>query len=230
MPRPSKNLDLALLDAGRALFPQAGCAGLSVRAVAEQAGANLGMFHYHFKTKDNFLRSLLQQVYEELFEGLSGAALEDGPALERLRHALNVAAGVLVVHRKVIARVWMDAVSGEPVAVDFLQRNVPRHIGLLYGLVQQAQDDGAIAPLAPIQCVAMLMGSVALPIVFASGLVEVAIPVPAFQQQFQQQVMSADGIAQRVDLALAALRPAAAPAATARRSTPRRPRKASLKD
>jgi AcrR family transcriptional regulator len=205
MPRPSKNLDLAMLQAGRELFPRAGCAGLSVRAVAEQAGANLGMFHYHFKTKENFLRTLLQQVYEEMFAGLSDAAALEGPAIERLRAALNRAAGLMLTHRKVFARVWMDATSGEAVATEFLQANVPRHIALLLGLIQQAQKQGALAPLPPIQCIAMLMGSVAMPILFASGLVEVAMPSPAFQRNFDAHVMSAAGIAQRVDLALAAL-------------------------
>jgi AcrR family transcriptional regulator len=219
MPRPSKNLDLALLQAGRALFPQAGCAGLSVRAVAEQAGANPGMFHYHFKTKENFLRALLQQVYEEMFDGLSGAVAHDGPAIDRLRDAMNSVALLLLTHRKVFARVWMDAVSGEPVASDFLRRNAPRHIGILLALIEQAQDEGTLRVLPPIQCVATLMGSVALPIVFASGLVEVAMPAPAFQRQFEQQVMSREGIAQRVDLALDALR-AEAPA-TAARTKPR---------
>jgi AcrR family transcriptional regulator len=67
MPRPSQNLDLALLQAGHALFPDAGCARLSVRAVAAAAGVNVGMFHYHFRSKDDFLRALLAQVYEDVF-------------------------------------------------------------------------------------------------------------------------------------------------------------------
>ncbi|HEX6704966.1 MAG TPA: TetR/AcrR family transcriptional regulator [Albitalea sp.] len=215
MPRPSQNLDVALLQAGRELFPRAGCAGLSVRAVADQAGVNPGMFHYHFKTKDNFLRALLQQVYEEMFAGLAGAALEDGPAVDRLRHALTAVGGLLVQHRKVFARVWMDATAGEPVATEFLRANAPRHIGLLFHLVQEAQAAGALRPLPPFQCVSMLMGSVGLPIVFASGLVEVALP-PAAQRQFERDVMSPAGIAERVDLALRALR--AAPAKRARSS------------
>lgn len=194
-----------MLQAGRDLFPRAGCAGLSVRAVAEQAGANLGMFHYHFKTKENFLRTLLQQVYEEMFAGLSDAAAHEGPAIERLRAALNRAAGLMLTHRKVFARVWMDATSGEPVATEFLQANVPRHLALLFGLVQQAQQEGALRPLPPIQCIAMLMGSVAMPILFAAGLVEVVMPAAAFRRNFDAHVMSPAGIAQRVDLALAAL-------------------------
>jgi len=208
MPRPSRNLDLALLQAGRELFPQAGCGRLSVRAVAERAGANVGMFHYHFKTKDNFLRTLLQQVYEEIFAGLSQAATRPGAAIDSLRGALLAAAALLVRHRRVIARVWMDAVAGEPVATEFVRRNAPRHVGMLMELVQQAQHEGALRELPPLQCVATLMGAVALPVVFAAGLVEVAFPVPAFQRQFSVQVMSEQAIAQRVDLALAALRAA----------------------
>src|SRR5437868_7364988 len=181
MPRPSKNLDVAMLQAGRELFPQAGCSGLSVRAVAEQAGANLGMFHYHFKTKENFLRTLLQQVYEEMFDGLTHAIAHEGPALERLREALVVVGGLLREHRKVFARVWMDAVSGEPVAVEFLRDNAPRHLGVLLGLLEEAREEGVLRDLPPIQRFVMLMGTVALPIIFAAGLVEVAIRVPAFQ-------------------------------------------------
>jgi len=217
MPRPSRNLDLALLQAGRDLFPLAGCARLSVRAVAERAGANVGMFHYHFRSKDNFLRTLLQQVYEEIFAGLSQAAAGPGKAIDGLRAALVAAAGLLARHRKVIARVWMDAVSGEPVATEFVRRNAPRHIGLLLELVRQAQQEGSLRELPPLQCVATLMGAVALPVVFVAGLVEVAMPV-AIQRQFGEQVMSEHAIAQRVDLALAALR--AAPAGRRRSPSP----------
>ena len=38
MPRPSQQIDQALLASGRTLLPQTGCAGLSVRALAEQKG------------------------------------------------------------------------------------------------------------------------------------------------------------------------------------------------
>ena len=206
MPRPSKNIDFALLQAGRELFPAAGCAGLSVRAVAEQAGANPGMFHYHFKTKDNFLRTLLQEVYEEMFDGLSHAIEHQGPALDRLRDAFVVAGGLVREHRRVFARVWMDAISGEAVAVDFLRSNAPRHLGLLLGLLQEAQAEGGLRELPPIQRFAMLMGSVLLPIIFAAGLVDVALGATPFRAQFDAEVMSDEAIAQRVDLVIEMLR------------------------
>ena len=71
MPRPSQNVDQRLLDAGLELLPLTGCAGLSVRRLTEHAGVNLGMFHYHFKSKDNFIRAVLQRTYEAMFSALT---------------------------------------------------------------------------------------------------------------------------------------------------------------
>jgi hypothetical protein len=56
----------------------------------------VGHVHYHFKTKDNFLRrSCLQQVYEEIFTGLAKAAQRPGPALDALRGALALRPALL---------------------------------------------------------------------------------------------------------------------------------------
>jgi hypothetical protein len=109
------------------------------------------------------------------------------------------------------------------VAVEFLRANAPRHLGGLTLLVARAQAEGALQPLPPLQCVAMLFGAVALPLVFAAGMVEVAMPLH-FQQAFTSQVATPQAVAQRVDLALAALavpptkpvKPARAPSRTRR--------------
>ena len=99
-------------QAAASSFPRLGCAGLSVRALAEHAGANLGMFHYHFKTKDNFLRTLLQQLLREMF-----AALEEQARHRRAgdraaaRGRCCAGAALRATNRRVLARVWTDALG-----------------------------------------------------------------------------------------------------------------------
>lgn len=212
MPRPSRRIDLALLASGRALFPLAGCAGLSVRAVAEHAGANLGMFHYHFKTKDNFLHTLLQQMYEEMFASLTDAVTQHGRAVERLRGALIALARFARDRRELLARVWMDALGGQPVATEFMRANAPRHLGLLLGLLQEAELDGDLRPLPPLQRFATLIGAVVMPILFAPGIAQLGLGMASYRRDFVPQVSSDPAIAERVDLALAALRPSVVPA------------------
>src|SRR6185436_18950028 len=109
----------ALLRSGRLLYPERGSAGLSVRAVTEHAGVNLGMFHYHFRTKENFLRELLQQFYDEMFGSLSDRAHQAGPPIARLRAALLFLATFVRDHESVLGRVFADASAGNEVAAAF---------------------------------------------------------------------------------------------------------------
>jgi AcrR family transcriptional regulator len=215
MPRPSQQIDQALLASGRALFAASGCAGLSVRALAEHAGVAPGMFHYHFGSKERFLRALLAEFYEGMFAPLSQqAALPAAPA-ERLRAALRLLARFARANRQWLARLWIDAMSGEAVARDFFRDNAPRHLGLLLKLLGEAQAAGALRGLPPLQGFAFLMGTVPLPMIFAAGLVDAGLTPPGGKAAFDAQVMSDDAIEARIDLALTAL---AAPKPTKRKS------------
>jgi AcrR family transcriptional regulator len=205
MARPSSRLDEALLASGRELFPATGCAGLSLRALTEHAGVNAGMFHYHFKTKDNFLRVLLQTLYEQMYAGLQVEAEQEGPAIGRLRAALFAFARFARDHRRVLARIWMDALAGEAVAREFIRRNAPRHVGLLAGLVEQASAEGALCRLPPVQRLAFMLGALVMPMVFGSGLADAGVAPVTLRKGFEAQVMSDAAIAQRIDLVLAAL-------------------------
>ncbi len=206
MVRPSQGIDLALLRSGRVLYADGGCEGLSLRALAEHAGVNLGMFHYHFKSKDNFLRQLLQQMYEEVFAMLSVEAAQDGPALERLRQALLVLARFLREHRPFVARVWADAAQGQPAAREFVRANAPRHLGLLLGLMAQAERAGALRPMPPLQRFVFVMGAVAAPMFIAPVVADIGIGGALTPAALAAQALSDGAISARVDLALDALR------------------------
>jgi AcrR family transcriptional regulator len=206
MPRPSRNLDQVLLASGRELYPQHGCAGLSVRALAEHAGVTAGMFHYHFESKDAFLRALLQQLYEEVFIRLNGEVSQPGAALARLRQALLVLGQLMREHGAVIGRIWADAGAGEPVAREFMMANAPRHVGLLMTLLDEAELAGDIAPRPALQRLTFVMGAVAAPVLVATRLAELGVAPPRLQPLIAPQVLSDAAIAARADMAIAALR------------------------
>lgn len=204
MPRPGRNIEQALLQSGRELYAGRG-ARLSVRALAEHAGVNLGMFHYHFKTKDAFLRQLLAGIYEEMFVQLSGQAQQSGPPLQRLREVLKVLATFVRSHTQVLGRVLADAAAGETVAVEFLRANAPRHLELLLKLMQQAQDDGLLLPMAPLQRFIFLTGAVAMPLLIAPGIQALGVAPKLLGGALKTQVLSDAAIAERIELALRAL-------------------------
>ena len=205
MPRPSLHVDQALLASGRALYAGHGCAGLSVRMVAEHAGVNPSLFHYHFGRKDQFLQTLLQGLYEDMFGQLSGVARLPGPPLQRLRGVLLAAGGFLRNHGPEVGRIWADAGQGEVVAVAFVRENAPRHLRLVTGLLEEAEHRGELRPLPALQRMVFLMGAVAAPVLVAGRLQAMGLGEPLPQHRLQDDVMSDAAIAARADMAIAAL-------------------------
>ncbi|MBC8022489.1 MAG: TetR/AcrR family transcriptional regulator [Burkholderiales bacterium] len=224
MPRPSRNLDRALLAAGRALLPQRGCAGLSVREVAEAAGVNLGMFHYHFKTRDAFLRELLQSMYEEMFSQLTVTRDERGGAVESLRAAMRFLGRFLRANRPMLARVMADALCGDPIALEFLRANMPRHLGYMQQLIEIGQKEGALKPMPVPQALGFCAGSLAMPIIFGGAVAESGALGPAGTRKLEAALLSDAAIDQRIELALAAIGAANPSPGTARKATGRKKR------
>ena len=205
MPRPGRNIEQVLLRSGRALYPERGSAGLSVRVLTEHAGVNLGMFHYHFRSKDDFLRELLQQYYEEMFGPLSERVRHEGPPLARLREALVFLATFVRDHEAMLGRVFAEASGGEPVAAAFLRANAPRHLKLLLALMNEAEAAGVLAPVPRLQRFVFTMGAVTLPLLVVPHIARLAVAPSIVGRQLRRQVTSDAAIAERVELELAAL-------------------------
>lgn len=216
MARPSRQIDQALLASGRALYAQRGSEALTVRALAEHAGVNPSLFHYHFGSKDDFLRALLQQVYEDGFGRLEAAAAQsDGPvnasALVRLRAVLIAVGYFLRQHASVVGRIWADAAQGQAVALEFLRDNAPRHIRLLVELLNEADAEGALVAQPMLRRLMLLMGTVAAPLLVAPRLQNLGLVLPLMNEGFDEAVMSDAAIEARADMALAALTKPMAP-------------------
>jgi len=207
MPRPSRNVDEKLLRAGRALFPATGCAGLSVRRLALHARVNPGMFHYHFRTKEAFVRALLQGLYDEMFANLAVAAGSPAQPVEALRGALFVLARFARDQGDVLRRILIDAMDGHGVARDFVRDNVPRHVDVVVRLIRAAQRAGAIEPLAIPQALAFVAGAVGAPVLVGGGMIDGAMVSRPAGRRIAASVLADEAIRERIDLALRALAP-----------------------
>ena len=222
-PRPSRNLDQALITAGRALFPQRGCAGLSIREVADAAGVNLGMFHYHFRSRDAFLRALMQNAYEEMFATLTLEAGREPDPVANLRAALRVLGRFLRANRPFVARVLADALTGEECARVFLRENMPRHLGVLQKYIAAGQQAGTLRAIPLTQAVGTCAGALAGPILFGGAIVESGNVPPQVAKMIEATLLADPALDQRIDLVIAAITaPVASPAPSAAARAPRR--------
>jgi AcrR family transcriptional regulator len=205
MPRPSQNIDQLLLDAGLALLPTTGCRNFSVRQLAEHAGVNLGMFHYHFKTKENFVRVVLQRVYEEMFSELVVQANASPAAVTNLRNLLRTLARFARKHRLLMVRLVSEAMTGETLAADFLKANLPRHFKLIAELVIQAQREGSVVSAPLPQVMAFIVGAIAAPLLMGSAMQQHGLLPPAVESGITAHVLSEKAMDERIDMVLRGL-------------------------
>lgn len=205
MPRPSRNVDQLLLKAGHELLPVTGVRALSIRQVTERAGVNLGMFHYHFKTKDAFVRALLESQYNEMFASLEIATHRSMSVVENLRGAVSVLANFGRENRLLLVRLAGDALAGEVIAVEFLRANLPRHLAVIAALLAQGQKLGRFRKMPIPQAIAFLIGGVGAPILLGAALVNRGFAPPPLARGLEDAVFSEDAIRERIDMALTGL-------------------------
>lgn len=94
----------ALLDAAERLLVDVGYAGITTRRLAEEAGVNHGLVHYHFGSNENLLVHALERFTGRLIERqreLYGAGI---PFAEKWRTAMRF----LVAEDVTYEKVWLE--------------------------------------------------------------------------------------------------------------------------
>src|SRR5215212_9119762 len=94
----------ALLDAAERLLVDVGHAGITTRALAEEAGVNHGLVHYYFGSNENLLARALERFTERLVERQRELYSADGPFVEKWRTAMRY----LVSEDQAYQKVWLE--------------------------------------------------------------------------------------------------------------------------
>ena len=65
-----------IITAARTIFTQKGFSATRTRDIAEEAGINLALLNYYFRSKKNLFRIIIEEKFDELF-GMIGPILSD---------------------------------------------------------------------------------------------------------------------------------------------------------
>jgi AcrR family transcriptional regulator len=206
-PEPRASTRQQLLTAGREIALRRGFRDLTVRDVAAAAGANLGSFVYHFRTRDAFVRTLIEEWYAPLLTRVSDVADSGGAPIDRLRGAILQLVDFGADNSVFLGRVVMSAAAGEKAARDFLRSLAGRHPRLLVALIEQAQADGSLVDEHPFQVLCFLMASVGLPRLLADAWQGPPLFGKAVSAALSRIARDRERIVQRLDWAIRGLTP-----------------------
>jgi AcrR family transcriptional regulator len=204
MTRPSHNTDERLLAAGRTLMMERGVSRVSLREVAKKAGVNLGMFHYHFKSKRAFSKRLLEDVYEEFFKEFRVEAETDAPYPERLRRSLFTLGKFVRDNRILVLSLIKDVLNEEKASVNFLGENLFRHATYLAAILKEGQVKGFFRKMPLPRAMSFLGSSVVIPSLMVTVMERAGAKRPLGMpiSQVLSQVLSDEALNERAEMAV----------------------------
>lgn len=170
MARPSSNIDQKLLKAGLELIAQNGSKSLTIRKVCEIAHANLGMFVYFFKNKDNYLKIIFNNAYNEMLAFLDlgkAAALND---LERLKYYFDKTTEFAFQNKNLIRAIFVECALDTKIYHDYIQKGILRPPLLPVQLIEAAQQTGYLrTDLSAFEIHRLFFFSAIMPILFSDS-------------------------------------------------------------
>jgi AcrR family transcriptional regulator len=165
----------SLLEAARDLFADRGYDGASIRAITDQAGANLGSVTYHFGSKEALYHQVIETFIAPLRERIVEAAEIEGPPLDRIEAILRTAFRHYAEDPAMPRLILQQTASGRP-APPPARAWIRQALGILADLIREGQADGtirkgdprfmALSAIAPILFIHLIRG----PLRDATGL------------------------------------------------------------
>lgn len=102
-----------ILEAADKLFGEMGFDATTTREIAGLSGVNKALIHYHFKSKEGLLTSLLDAYYEDLTETLRQALDQTGDLKNRMGQLVDAYLEFLRAHRNFARIVQREASGGK---------------------------------------------------------------------------------------------------------------------
>jgi AcrR family transcriptional regulator len=151
----------ALLSAAERLVAEGGPDALSVRAIADEAGATTRAVYSLFGSKDGVVGELAQQAFELLFAKLAAARETDDPATDLVNVGVKVFRRFVLEHPSLFRIAFQRVVPGLR-AGPGLTTARGKTLPLLQRKVQRVKDAGGLGrksvPLAAMEFNAMCEG------------------------------------------------------------------------
>ncbi|MBC8071063.1 MAG: TetR/AcrR family transcriptional regulator [Deltaproteobacteria bacterium] len=162
MARPKGDIDTRIVHAARARFLTEGVDGSSLRAIAKDAGTNVGMIYYYFPTKDDLFLAVVDNVYTALLDDLTVALSPEHDVRERFQRVYRRIASLSDVEFDVIRIVVREALVSSSRLQRLFERFTQGHVPMLLRALQEGLGDGTFDGQRPLPAVFAALASTAI--------------------------------------------------------------------
>ncbi len=79
-----------ILQAARKVFVHKGMTGARMQEIADEAGINKALLHYHFKNKETLFHKVFERVFKEMFAQINQLFSIDLPLFEKIERFVHL--------------------------------------------------------------------------------------------------------------------------------------------
>jgi AcrR family transcriptional regulator len=164
MARTRTDICPRIVAAARARFLSEGVDGASLRAIASDAGTSIGMVYYYFKTKDDLLFAVVEDIYGRLLDDLTRACDPALPPVERIRGVYRRIGAIDDHESQVVRLVIREVLVSSKRLARLLARFQRGHFPLVLAALADGIAEGTIrADLPPMMLLPVAIAVGAIP-------------------------------------------------------------------
>ncbi|HTI92360.1 MAG TPA: TetR family transcriptional regulator [Puia sp.] len=162
-------------EAARKLFTQKGFSATRTRDIAEEAGINLALLNYYFRSKQKLFDIIMMENFRQFIQGISFNFLEQNSTLDqKITKVVSMYIDFLT-HNPDLPLFILNELRNNP---EQLATNIGDEVGSsrtkFFGQLKLAAEEGKIGDLNPTHLMANLIGLTVFPFVARPILQKVA--------------------------------------------------------
>jgi AcrR family transcriptional regulator len=161
MARPASDIRHRLIVSARTRFLHEGVDGAALRQIAKDAGTNIGMVYYYFKTKDELFLAVVQDVYGDLLKDMARSLQGDAPEEQRFSALYERLSRLSEEELQVLRMLIREALASSPrlkeLGALFLRGHVPLFLGHLGRGIEEQRVRGDLSPVL-LMAASLLLG------------------------------------------------------------------------
>jgi AcrR family transcriptional regulator len=189
--QPRRETKARILDAADAIFVRRGIDGARMQDIADHAGINKALLHYHFRTKADLARAVWLRIASSFVPGIMSMLASDLSLSDKIDQFVEAYHTRLTQHPYLLAYVISESARRPDVVEDFYsperRRAARRMVGKLREQIDEQVAAKKMAPLSAEQFVVTLAGSCLFPFAARPMLSEVLGHSPKQFKDFIQR-------------------------------------------
>ncbi|MDR3244321.1 MAG: TetR family transcriptional regulator [Elusimicrobiota bacterium] len=203
MSKEELNARQKLINAGIILARQKGISSFSVRQLCLKAKVNLGLFHYHFISRQKFNKAVLKELYGNFLKDFDFKSSGDLTPLQELENISSIIGNFTKENASLLSSLFIEVASGNKEMVSFIQNNFTRHIEFIISVIERCKAQKILKNYDTLVLLFSFIAPIALPNV-AVSIVKKIMSKKDYQKAapFMEKIASDKLTKERIEISL----------------------------